>query len=94
MDLGTLTSTRKTQQAITPALLRVFKDKLKAERLAKYDKRLLRVVATFAFLGSLMFNENLFVKHNEFTPDNTNDHGLGGQSYQFCPSVPQATFLD
>ena len=29
-------------------------------------------MATFAFLGSLRVPENLFVKNNKLTPDNTN----------------------
>ena len=48
--------------AVTPALMRELKDRLKDKRMPVYDKRLFWCVACLAFWGSLRVNEILAVK--------------------------------
>ena len=67
-DLG---DTRAPRLAMTPALMREFKERIKVEKMSLYDKRLLWCVAVFSFWGSLRVHKILSVKPDEFTPDKT-----------------------
>ena len=54
--------------AMTPELMREFKTCLKGEKLGQLDKRLIWVVAIFAFWGSLRIHEILSVEKDKFCP--------------------------
>ena len=66
-----LKETRASRLAMTPKLLRIFKDRLKASKLPKWDKQLLWCACCWCFWGSLRIHEMLSVNENQFRKDTT-----------------------
>ena len=72
-DLG---ESREPRLAMTPGLMRIFKDRLKLEKMRNLDKRLVWAIATMAFWGSLHIHEICATSAKEFSATDTIPWGL------------------